>query len=223
MRSWRWPRARELLRRAGEDALSDARVLAERPTLQRLLERRAIAAWSHSCSRFSETTGADVAALMRGDTALAQSGRAVDWPEIATALQEQGERFVIAPRRRSADLGGRGGAARQRRTRGDAAAHSASHCWRDSAQQVGAQLQVVEFRHLPRPAGRRSHAPAHPRARQSGRRGRRRARARPYLRRQPGARRADRRGRRPARCARQRRRIRRRHPQLRSGTGQPPR
>ena len=29
--------ARELLRRAGEDALSDARVLAERPTLQRLL------------------------------------------------------------------------------------------------------------------------------------------------------------------------------------------
>ncbi len=37
-------------------------------------------------------------ALMRGDTALAQSGPAMDWPEIATALQEQGERFVVAPR-----------------------------------------------------------------------------------------------------------------------------
>ena len=40
----------------------------------------------------------DVTALMRGDTALAQSGPAMDWPDIATALQEQGERFVIAPK-----------------------------------------------------------------------------------------------------------------------------
>ena len=36
--------ARELLRRAGEDALSDARVLAERSTTSK------IAAWSRSCA-----------------------------------------------------------------------------------------------------------------------------------------------------------------------------
>ena len=90
--------ARELLRRAGEDALSDARVLAERPTLQRLLESEPNSGLEPFLRRFSETTGADVTALMRGDTALAQSGPAMDWPEIATALQEQGERFVIAPK-----------------------------------------------------------------------------------------------------------------------------
>ena len=90
--------ARELLRRAGEDALSDARVLAERPTLQRLLESEPNSGVAPFLRRFSETTGTDVTALMRGDTALAQSGPAIDWPEIATALQEQGERFVVAPR-----------------------------------------------------------------------------------------------------------------------------
>jgi len=78
--------ARELLRRAGEDALSDARVLAERPTLQRLLESEPNSGVAPFLRRFSESTGTDVTALMRGDTALAQSGPAIDWPEIATAL-----------------------------------------------------------------------------------------------------------------------------------------
>jgi len=90
--------ARELLRRAGEDALSDARVLAERPTLQRLIDNEQNSGLEPFLRRFSETTATNVTALMRGETALAQSGPAMDWPEIATALQEQGERFVIAPK-----------------------------------------------------------------------------------------------------------------------------
>jgi sensor histidine kinase regulating citrate/malate metabolism len=54
--------ARELLRRAGEDALSDARVLAERPTLQRLLESEANSGLEPFLRRFSDTTETDVAA-----------------------------------------------------------------------------------------------------------------------------------------------------------------
>ena len=90
--------ARELLRRTGEDALSDARVLAERPTLQRLIDTEQNSGLEPFLRRFSETTATNVTALMRGETVLAQSGPAMDWPEIATALQEQGERFVIAPK-----------------------------------------------------------------------------------------------------------------------------
>ena len=67
--------AREQLRRDGEDLLSDARVLADRPALPRLLEdAAATAASSHSCTASAETTNVDVAALLQGDGALAQSG-----------------------------------------------------------------------------------------------------------------------------------------------------
>src|ERR1017187_1144153 len=77
--------ARELLRRAGEDALSDARVLAERPTLQRLLVSDGNSGLEPFLQRFSQTTGTDVAAVMRDGSVLAQSGPTVDWSEVATA------------------------------------------------------------------------------------------------------------------------------------------
>src|ERR1700691_5323271 len=89
--------ARELLRRAGEDALSDARILAERPTLQRLIATEGNGGLEPFLQRFSESTGTDVAALIRNGAVLAQTGPPVDWAEIDTALQEQGERFVVAP------------------------------------------------------------------------------------------------------------------------------
>jgi signal transduction histidine kinase len=90
--------AREQLRRDGEDLLTDARDLAERPALPRLLATPQNGGLEPFLRRFSETTNVDVAALMQGNVALAQSGPRVDWSEIATALQEQGERFVVAPK-----------------------------------------------------------------------------------------------------------------------------
>ncbi len=99
--------ARELLRRVGEDALSDARVLAERPTLQRLLATQGNAGLEPFLQRFSETTGTDVVAVMRDGSVLAQSGPMLDWSEVATALQEQGERFVLAPQNGGALIWGR--------------------------------------------------------------------------------------------------------------------
>lgn len=63
--------------------------------------------------RYAESTNGDIAALLQGNVAIASSaGPAItatpgssvpsqpplDWREIATAIQDQGERFVIAPR-----------------------------------------------------------------------------------------------------------------------------
>jgi signal transduction histidine kinase len=89
---------RELLRRAGEDVLTDARVLAERPPLQRLIDTEERDGLEAFLRRFADSSGLAVAALLRGPELLGQSGPAVDWPEIERAEQEQGERFVLAPR-----------------------------------------------------------------------------------------------------------------------------
>jgi signal transduction histidine kinase len=137
--------ARELLRRAGEDALSDARVLAERPTLQRLLESEPNSGLEPFLRRFSETTGTDVTALMRGDTALAQSGPPMDWPEIATALQEQGERFVIAPKDGGALIWGAAAAVPGTGVRVVTLKLTDPALLQKLGRQVGAQLRALNF------------------------------------------------------------------------------
>jgi signal transduction histidine kinase len=137
--------ARELLRRAGEDALSDARVLAERPTLQRLLESEPNSGLAPFLRRFSESTGTDVTALMRGDTALAQSGPAIDWPEIATALQEQGERFLLAPRDGGALIWGAAAPVPGTDVRAITLKLTDQALLDKLGAQVGAQLRAVNF------------------------------------------------------------------------------
>ncbi len=137
--------ARELLRRAGEDALSDARVLAERPTLQRLLATEPNSGLEPFLRRFSETTGTDVTALMRGETALAQSGPAIDWPEIATALQEQGERFVLAPKDGGALIWGAAAPVPGTNVRAITLKLADAALLEKLGRQVGAQLQAVNF------------------------------------------------------------------------------
>ena len=137
--------ARELLRRAGEDALSGARVLAERPTLQRLLESEPNSGLEPFLRRFSETTGTDVTALMRGDSALAQSGAAIDWPEIATALQEQGERFVVAPKDGGALIWGAAAAVPATGVRAITLRLADAALLEKLGRQVGAQLRAVNF------------------------------------------------------------------------------
>ena len=137
--------ARELLRRAGEDALSDARVLAERPTLRRLLDSEPNSGLEPFLRRFSETTGTDVTALMRGDSALAQSGAAIDWPEIATALQEQGERFVVAPKDGGALIWGAAAAVPATGVRAITLRLADAALLEKLGRQVGAQLRAVNF------------------------------------------------------------------------------
>lgn len=89
--------AREDLRRVTEDVLTEARSIAERQTLQRLLKDRNQALLEpllrRSCT--SETIAA--CALFEGSTLLASAGVELPWPQIVMAAAEQGERFMAAP------------------------------------------------------------------------------------------------------------------------------
>jgi signal transduction histidine kinase/HAMP domain-containing protein len=138
--------ARELLRRIGEDALSDARVLAERPTLQRLLEsEEPKSGLEPFLSRYSESTGTDVAALLRGDSAVAQSGPPINWSEIGTAIEEQGERFVLAPKNGGDILWGAAALVPGTNVRAISLKITNAAELAALSRQVGAELNVVNF------------------------------------------------------------------------------
>ena len=89
--------AREDLRRMGEDALSAARVLAERPALQRLLNENRVEAIPPLLRRFCETGGIDACAVFEGDQLVAEAGATIPWGDIVTANEEQGETFLATP------------------------------------------------------------------------------------------------------------------------------
>jgi signal transduction histidine kinase len=89
--------ARADMARFGEDTLSNARILAERPTLRRLLQERDLASLPPVLQRFCQPAGLDACAILEGDAVLAASGGAVPWPEMIPAVREQGERFMFAP------------------------------------------------------------------------------------------------------------------------------
>jgi signal transduction histidine kinase/HAMP domain-containing protein len=137
--------ARELLRRAGEDALSDARVLAERPTLQRLLETEPNSGLEPFLRRYSDSTDTDVAAVIRGEAAVAQSGPEVNWAQIATALQEQGERFLIAPKNGGPIIWGAAAAIPGSEMRAVTLKFTSNAALVSLSRQVGAQLSVTNF------------------------------------------------------------------------------
>jgi len=89
--------AREDLRRMQEDAASAARVLAERPALQRLLNENRADAVQPLLRRFCETGGIDACAVFEGDHLVAQAGATIPWTDIVTANAEQGETFLATP------------------------------------------------------------------------------------------------------------------------------
>lgn len=89
--------AREDLRRMGEDALSAARTLAERPALVRLLAENRTEAVPPLLKRFCETDMIDACAVFEGETLVAQSGPTIPWSDVVTAESEQGERFLAVP------------------------------------------------------------------------------------------------------------------------------
>src|SRR6202012_2785837 len=89
--------AREDLRRMGEDALTAARALAERPTLQRLLAEGRSDAISPLLRRSCEAAQIDACALYGGTQLIAQSGPALDWDGIVTSSTEQGATYLSLP------------------------------------------------------------------------------------------------------------------------------
>ena len=92
---------REDLRRLGEDALTTARTLADRPVLQRLIVQSAAESSTDALAqflrRFCETGGMDACAVFRGQQFVAQGGAEIPWNEIEVASAEQGQSFLSAP------------------------------------------------------------------------------------------------------------------------------
>jgi signal transduction histidine kinase len=89
--------AREDLRRWGEDAVTAAHVLAERPTLQRLVAEDSTDILELFLRRFCQTEAISACAVFKGSALLAQAGEPLPWNDIVTASTEQGESFLTAP------------------------------------------------------------------------------------------------------------------------------
>ncbi len=181
--------AREQLRRDGEDLLANARDLAERPELARLLSTTqatpaavlapvasgtpaaaaaatpaapatpaaaatpATAAPSAAqlggltayLGRFNEATSIDASALLRGTTLVAHAGPVLNWAEIITAMQEQGERFVLAPSNGGALLWGAAAPVQGTSVRVITLRQSTPALLAALGTEVGATLQLVNF------------------------------------------------------------------------------
>jgi signal transduction histidine kinase len=89
--------AHEDVRRLTEDALTSARVLAQRPTLQRLLDQHQDEAIAPFLRRFCDTSQLDACAIFSGQTLLAVTGPALDWQGVRSQSAEQGPTFLALP------------------------------------------------------------------------------------------------------------------------------
>jgi signal transduction histidine kinase len=89
--------AHEDVRRMTEDALNSARVLAQRPTLQRLLDEHQNEALAPFLQRFCDTSQLDACAVFSGATLLAATGPTLDWQGIKSQSAEQGPTFLALP------------------------------------------------------------------------------------------------------------------------------
>ncbi len=89
--------AREDLRRASEDALTQARSVADRQTLQRMVADGRAAPLGLYLRRSCNTETIVACAVVEGETLIAQSGVSLPWNEIIQSSSDQGERFLSTP------------------------------------------------------------------------------------------------------------------------------
>ena len=88
--------AREGLRRSTEDLLTAARVLAERPTLRRLLAAASTDAVAPYLETYCDGAALDGCALVEDGAAVQASGSEIEWARVVDAAASQGERFLVA-------------------------------------------------------------------------------------------------------------------------------
>src|SRR5690606_12877661 len=87
---------RENIRQGTEDLLTAARVLAERPTLQRLLRGNDAEQLRSFLGRYCEGAALDGCAVLRGELLAASGDERIVWPQAIASATEQGERFLVA-------------------------------------------------------------------------------------------------------------------------------
>src|SRR5256884_5440036 len=138
--------AREDLRRMGEAAPARGGGLAGRPTLQRLTAEGQSDARPPFLQRACEAGGVDGCAVLSGESALAVSGPALDWPQILTASAEQSATFMALPATERVPLLG------ARAALGRAGMHVYvvrrldQKLARALSGQVGAEIRLIDYR-----------------------------------------------------------------------------
>src|SRR5688572_9224008 len=89
--------AREDLRRYGEDALTQAKSVAERQTLQRMMADARSSSLGLYLRRSCNSDTIVACAVFESGKLVAQAGVSLPWDEIAVTAAEQGERFLASP------------------------------------------------------------------------------------------------------------------------------
>jgi signal transduction histidine kinase len=139
--------AREDLRRTVEDALTTARALAERPTLQRLLSEGRTDAISPLLRRSCEASGVDACAVFTGTQLIAQSGPTLDWNGIVTSSTEQGATFLSLPANvRTPVLGAYANLGDTEGTRVYVVRLLNDKMEKALTQRVGLQINIIDYR-----------------------------------------------------------------------------
>jgi signal transduction histidine kinase len=87
--------AREGMRQSTEDLLTAARILGERPALQRLLRGPVPETLQPFLVRYCESVALDACALVRGEDLIATTSGQIEWDLVLAAATEQGERFLV--------------------------------------------------------------------------------------------------------------------------------
>ena len=139
--------AREDLRRMVEDAGTAARVVAEQPTLQRLLSQGRTDAIPPILRRSCQTGGMDACAIFSGTQLLTQSGPPLDWQGIVTDSTEQGATFLALPSNiRLPVLGAYASLGDTEGTRVFVVRLLNDKLARTLSQQVGLEVKLVDYR-----------------------------------------------------------------------------
>jgi len=89
--------AREDLRRYGEDALTQAKSVADRQTLQRMLADTRTSSLGLYLRRSCNSDTIVACAVFESGSLVAQAGVSLPWEEIEASASEQGERFLAVP------------------------------------------------------------------------------------------------------------------------------
>ena len=138
---------REDLRRMAEDAGTAARVLADQPTLQRLLSQGRTDSIPPILRRSCQTGGMDACALFTGTQLTTQSGPTLDWQGIATDSTEQGTTFMALPSNiREPVLGAYASLGDTEGSRVFVARLLNDKLARALTQQVGLEVKLVDYR-----------------------------------------------------------------------------
>src|SRR5574341_410096 len=88
--------ARNAVGISGRELSSDAHLLAERPTLLRLLQADDVASLTAFLAQFQQTSELDGSAVILDDQVVAQSGAALDWATIGAAHGRDKDYFILS-------------------------------------------------------------------------------------------------------------------------------